>query len=48
MVEIEKLTFVVIAQVTKARVQYCDVYKTGGECFGVHDPYCGWCSLENK
>ena len=35
-------------QVTKVRVQDCGVYKTCGECLGARDPYCGWCSLENK
>jgi len=34
--------------VTKVRVQDCGVYSTCGECLGVRDPYCGWCSLENK
>ena len=38
----------IYAQVTKVRVQDCGVYKTCGECLGARDPYCGWCSLENK
>jgi len=34
--------------VSKVRVQDCGVYSTCNECLGVRDPYCGWCSLENK
>jgi plexin A len=40
--------FVCHAQVTKVRVQDCGIYKTCGECLGARDPYCGWCSLDNK
>ncbi|KAL5015003.1 hypothetical protein ScPMuIL_009273 [Solemya velum] len=32
----------------KLKVQNCDQYKTCAECLGVQDPYCGWCSLEDK
>uniref|UniRef100_W4VRI5 Putative plexins functional semaphorin receptor n=1 Tax=Corethrella appendiculata TaxID=1370023 RepID=W4VRI5_9DIPT len=35
-------------KVSKVRVHDCTVYKTCGECLGAKDPYCGWCSLENK
>eukprot|EP00096_Caligus_rogercresseyi_P001343 TRINITY_DN1211_c0_g2_i1.p1 TRINITY_DN1211_c0_g2~~TRINITY_DN1211_c0_g2_i1.p1 ORF type:complete len:1044 (+),score=347.68 TRINITY_DN1211_c0_g2_i1:181-3132(+) len=35
-------------QVAKVRVQDCSIYETCGECLGAKDPYCGWCSLENK
>ncbi|KAK2718409.1 hypothetical protein QYM36_005648, partial [Artemia franciscana] len=35
-------------KVSKLRVQECGVYRTCGECLGARDPYCGWCSLENK
>lgn len=35
-------------RVTMVKVQECQVYRTCGECLGAHDPYCGWCSLENK
>ncbi|XP_076657981.1 plexin A [Halictus rubicundus] len=34
--------------VFKVKVQECSVYKTCLECLGAKDPYCGWCSLENK
>ncbi|KAF5306013.1 hypothetical protein FQR65_LT07506 [Abscondita terminalis] len=35
-------------KVSKVKVQECSVYKTCWECLGAKDPYCGWCSLENK
>ncbi|XP_012277326.1 plexin-A4 [Orussus abietinus] len=35
-------------KVSKVKVQECSVYKTCLECLGAKDPYCGWCSLENK
>lgn len=35
-------------RVTLMRVQNCQQHKTCGECLGARDPYCGWCSLENK
>jgi hypothetical protein len=35
-------------QVSKVKVQECSVYKTCWDCLGAKDPYCGWCSLENK
>lgn len=35
-------------RVTMVKVQECQIYKTCGDCLGAHDPYCGWCSLENK
>lgn len=35
-------------KVSKVKVHDCSVYKTCGECLGAKDPYCGWCSLENK
>uniref|UniRef100_A0A224XGD6 Putative plexins functional semaphorin receptor n=1 Tax=Panstrongylus lignarius TaxID=156445 RepID=A0A224XGD6_9HEMI len=35
-------------QVAKVKVQDCSVYKTCLDCLGAKDPYCGWCSLENK
>lgn len=34
--------------VSKVKVHDCSIYKTCGECLGAKDPYCGWCSLENK
>ncbi|KAL1129886.1 hypothetical protein AAG570_012830, partial [Ranatra chinensis] len=36
------------SQVAKVKVQECSVYKTCLDCLGAKDPYCGWCSLENK
>lgn len=35
-------------RLTMVKVQECQVYRTCGECLGARDPYCGWCSLENK
>uniref|UniRef100_A0A1B0CEW4 Sema domain-containing protein n=1 Tax=Lutzomyia longipalpis TaxID=7200 RepID=A0A1B0CEW4_LUTLO len=35
-------------KVSKVRVNDCTIYATCGECLGARDPYCGWCSLENK
>ncbi|XP_030756374.1 plexin-A4 [Sitophilus oryzae] len=35
-------------KVSKVKVQECTVYRNCMECLGVKDPYCGWCSLENK
>ncbi|KAK7867968.1 hypothetical protein R5R35_004968 [Gryllus longicercus] len=35
-------------KVFKVKVQECSVYTTCWECLGAKDPYCGWCSLENK
>ncbi|XP_048252946.1 plexin-A2-like isoform X3 [Haliotis rufescens] len=35
-------------RLSKLKVQECSQYKTCGECLGAKDPYCGWCSLENK
>ncbi|RWS17561.1 plexin A-like protein [Dinothrombium tinctorium] len=35
-------------RVTMVKVQECHVYRTCTECLGAKDPYCGWCSLENK
>lgn len=34
--------------VSKVKVQECSVYKSCWDCLGAKDPYCGWCSLENK
>ncbi|GFY60911.1 hypothetical protein TNIN_181314 [Trichonephila inaurata madagascariensis] len=30
------------------KVQECHVFRTCMDCLGANDPYCGWCSLENK
>ncbi|XP_003737136.3 plexin-A4 [Galendromus occidentalis] len=35
-------------KITKVNVQECSQYKTCVDCLGAQDPYCGWCSLENK
>ncbi|XP_017126094.1 plexin-A2 [Drosophila elegans] len=35
-------------KVSKVKVFDCSDFKTCGECLGARDPYCGWCSLENK
>ena len=35
-------------KLSKVRVQDCTVYTSCGQCLGSKDPYCGWCSLENK
>ncbi|GAB0093919.1 Plexin_cytopl domain-containing protein [Sergentomyia squamirostris] len=35
-------------KVSKVRVNDCTMYHTCMECLSAHDPYCGWCSLENK
>lgn len=35
-------------KVTMVKVQECHVFRTCMDCLGAYDPYCGWCSLENK
>lgn len=35
-------------KVVLLRVQECNIYRTCSECLGAHNPYCGWCSLDNK
>lgn len=35
-------------RVTMIKVQNCHSEKTCGDCLGARNPYCGWCSLENK
>uniref|UniRef100_A0A8D8QEE9 Plexin-A2 n=1 Tax=Cacopsylla melanoneura TaxID=428564 RepID=A0A8D8QEE9_9HEMI len=35
-------------RVSKVKVQECKLYKTCWDCLNRKDPYCGWCSLENK
>jgi len=34
--------------VSKVRVQDCQQYEDCDLCVGAKDPYCGWCSVENK
>lgn len=35
-------------QLYKLVLQDCSQYRTCGDCQGANDPFCGWCSLENK
>ena len=35
-------------KLSKVRVQDCKQYTDCNQCLGAKDPYCGWCSLENK
>ena len=35
-------------KVSKVRIQDCSAYTSCGECLGSKDPYCGWCTSENK
>jgi len=35
-------------KISKVRVHECSIHKACGECLEAKDPYCGWCSLENK
>ena len=35
-------------QVSKVKAQECSIYEGCSQCLGARDPYCGWCSLENK
>lgn len=35
-------------RISKVRVHECSVHRACGECLAAKDPYCGWCSLENK
>jgi len=35
-------------QLMKVHLYNCSQYTTCGGCLGAMDPYCGWCSLENK
>ncbi|KAL3853675.1 hypothetical protein ACJMK2_017198 [Sinanodonta woodiana] len=35
-------------KIYKLKVQECQQYTTCKSCLGANDPYCGWCSLENK
>ncbi|GBN87525.1 hypothetical protein AVEN_232499-1 [Araneus ventricosus] len=35
-------------RVTMVNVQECHLFKMCRDCLGANDPYCGWCSLENK
>ncbi|XP_014671686.1 PREDICTED: plexin-B-like [Priapulus caudatus] len=38
-----------INKVSKVKVQECDLYETCEDCsIGARDPYCGWCTLENR
>ncbi|KAK3101853.1 hypothetical protein FSP39_006810 [Pinctada imbricata] len=35
-------------KVARIKLHDCDQYKTCTECLSSKDPYCGWCTLENK
>lgn len=35
-------------KISKVKVQECAKYTNCLTCLGARDPYCGWCSLENK
>ncbi|XP_063875423.1 plexin-A1-like isoform X1 [Scylla paramamosain] len=35
-------------KVSKVKAQECSIYEGCNQCLGARDPYCGWCSLENK
>lgn len=35
-------------KLSKVQVQDCSRYTTCEKCISVKDPYCGWCTLENK
>ena len=35
-------------QVTLLRIQTCEQYTNCSDCLQAGDPYCGWCSLENR
>ncbi|XP_055347124.1 plexin-A2-like [Paramacrobiotus metropolitanus] len=36
------------SQISKIRIHNCSAYNTCGDCLVSQDPYCGWCSYENK
>lgn len=44
----EHLYLLTQTKVLKMRVEDCGRYTTCVECLQAKDPYCGWCSLENK
>ena len=45
----EKHLFVMTdKKIYKLALQDCSQYKSCGACQGAKDPYCGWCSLEDK
>lgn len=35
-------------KLSKVRVHECNIYKSCSDCLKARDPYCGWCSMENK
>ncbi|XP_076307717.1 plexin-A2-like isoform X1 [Tachypleus tridentatus] len=35
-------------KLSMVKVQECQMYNNCGTCLDAQDPYCGWCSLENK
>ncbi|XP_076331027.1 plexin-A2-like isoform X2 [Tachypleus tridentatus] len=37
-----------LKKLSMVKVQDCKMYNNCRTCLGAQDPYCGWCSLENK
>ncbi|CAL4110360.1 unnamed protein product [Meganyctiphanes norvegica] len=35
-------------KISKVKAQECSIYNGCNQCLAARDPYCGWCSLENK
>ncbi|XP_067122893.1 plexin-B2-like, partial [Centruroides vittatus] len=35
-------------KVTKMKVQECLNFNTCDDCIGANDPFCGWCTVQNK
>ena len=44
----EHLYAVTDKRVTMVKLQNCATHKSCADCLGAKNPYCGWCSLENK
>lgn len=36
------------SQISKVKTKECSIYEGCSQCLGARDPYCGWCSSENK
>ncbi|ROT77169.1 Plexin-A4 [Penaeus vannamei] len=35
-------------KISKVKTRECSIYEGRNQCLGARDPYCGWCSSENK
>lgn len=35
-------------KISKVKTKECSIYEGCSQCLGARDPYCGWCSSENK